>query len=77
MATGALQLRQMQNQTRQAIALWLFRAEREVQLAFESVQRDGTNENRDRYARARRDLDAAFAASAQVLAVPSHAIAVA
>jgi hypothetical protein len=57
----------MDRPTKEAMALWLFRAEREVQLAFASVQRDGTDESRARYARARRDLDAAFDASTRLL----------
>ncbi len=57
---------------RRAVAQWLFDAERELRLAFELVQRDGTDGARARYAKARADHDAAFAASTRFQAFPSH-----
>ncbi len=56
---------------RRAVAQWLFDAERELRLAFELVQRDGTDEARERYARARADLDSALDASMRLLAFES------
>lgn len=57
---------------REQIATRLFRAEEEYREAFAAVHRDGSDAARARYAAARKELDAADAASMVVLASPDN-----